>query len=163
MLLVAGVAYAVFSSATTTIVVLVRPPVEKQAGIISDPPLSTDGELHAQRLAQMFGEVTGAGRIKAIYVSDVRGAQQTAAPLAQRIHTEPIVVPGADAGDIADRVLDGHDGDSVLLVTGSELIPRLVLELSGIEIGPISATQPDNVYIVSIPTYGHANLLRFKY
>ena len=65
-------------------------PVEKDPGTIDDPPISPEGEARAQRLAQMFGG-GGSGRIDAIYVSDDRRAQQTAAPLAERLHLTPVV------------------------------------------------------------------------
>ena len=43
------VAFAVYRSASTTVVVLVRP-VEKDAATIDDPPLSPDGDKRAERL-----------------------------------------------------------------------------------------------------------------
>src|SRR5256886_4166199 len=53
-------AVTVYRSATTTVVLLVRP-VEKQPGSIDDPPLSPEGEQRAQRLAQMFGDASAKG------------------------------------------------------------------------------------------------------
>ena len=59
---------------------------EKALGTIEDPPLSPEGEQRSERLAQMFGERDGAGHLDAIYVTNTRRTQQTAAPLAARLH-----------------------------------------------------------------------------
>jgi broad specificity phosphatase PhoE len=157
-----GVAFAVYRSATTTVVVLTRP-VEKAIGTIDDPPLSPEGEQRAQRLAQMFGAAAGVGRLDAIYVSDARRAQQTAAPLADRLRERPIAVPGNDVKGTAARVMREHEGETVLVVANSNTIPQLVRELSGLAIGPAIEDEPDALYIVSIPTFGRARLLRLKY
>src|SRR5947207_2350178 len=93
-------AVTVYRSATTTVVLLVRP-VEKQPGSIDDPPLSPEGEQRAQRLAQMFGDAGAAGGLEAIYASDDRRAQQTAAPLAQRLRRAPQLVSAGDARSAA--------------------------------------------------------------
>ena len=157
-----GVAVAVYLSALTTVVVLVRP-AEKEAGTIDDPPLSPDGEQRAQVLAQMVGETTGVGRLDAIFVSDSRRAQQVIRPLAERLGKEPVVIPSGDIGSIASRITRGHDGGTVLFVGNGGNVPQLVHDLSGIEVGPSHDTEHDTLYVVSIPTYGKANVLRIKY
>ena len=162
VLVVIGAGFAIYRSATTTLVVLV-PPVERELGTIDDPPLSPEGEQRAQRLARMFGEARGAGRLDAIYVSDARRAEQTAAPLAERLGKRPVVVSGNDAKGTAARVMHEHEGAAVLVIASSSSIPKLVHELSGLEAGSITEDEPDVVYIVSIPTFGRASLLRLKY
>jgi phosphohistidine phosphatase SixA len=157
-----GVAVAVYLSALTTVVVLVRP-AEKEAGTIDDPPLSPDGEQRAQVLAQMLGERTGVGHLDAIFVSDSRRAQQVIQPLAERLGKQPVVIPSGDIGSIANRIIRGHDGGIVLFVGNGGNVPQLVHDLSGIEIGPSHDTEHDTFYVVSIPTYGKANVLRIKY
>src|SRR5215467_15891659 len=96
-LFVAGlVTFLIYRSATTTTVVVLARHAEKDLSSIQDPPLSPEGEQRAERLAQMFGRGKGIGRIDAIYVSDARRTQQTAAPLAERLGKQPVVVPAAD-------------------------------------------------------------------
>jgi phosphohistidine phosphatase SixA len=153
------VALGIYRSASTTVVVLVQP-VEKDAGTIDDPPLSPDGEQRAERLAQMLGETTGVGRLDAIYVSDARRAQQVITPLAERLGKRPIVIPGHDVGAIASRMTRGHDGETVLFVGNGSNVPQLVHELSGIEVGRSSEKEHDTLYVVSIPTFGRASVLR---
>src|SRR5476651_1595762 len=96
-----------FRSVTTTTVVLVRH-AEKALGTIEDPPLSPEGEQRSERLAQMFGDSAGAGRLDAIYVTNTRRTQQTAAPLAARLHVVPVVLSGVDAVGTAARLLREH-------------------------------------------------------
>lgn len=157
-----GVAFAAYRSASTTVVVLVRP-VEKEAGTIDDPPLSEAGEQRAQRLAQMLGDATGVGRIDAIYVSDTRRAQQTAAPLAERLGKRTVVIAGNDAGAAASQVMREHDGGTVLFVGSNTSVPQLVKELSGLEVDGGKEIEHDTLYVVSIPTYGRASVLRLRY
>src|SRR5687767_14647820 len=83
LLMAAAVAYVFYRSMATTTYVVVRH-AEKQLGTIADPPLAAEGEARAERLARMFGAGTGIGAIRAIYVTDTRRTQQTAAPLAAR-------------------------------------------------------------------------------
>jgi phosphohistidine phosphatase SixA len=153
------VAFVIYRSASTTVVVLVRP-VEKDAGTIDDPPLSLDGEQRAERLGEMFGEKSGVGRLDAIYVSDARHAQQVIAPLADRFGKRPTVIPSGDIGAMASRLTRGHDSETVLFVGNGSNVPQLVRELSGIEVGPVTEKEHDTVYVVSIPRYGRASVLR---
>ncbi len=157
-----GVAVAVYLSALTTVVVLVRP-AEKEAGTIDDPPLAPDGEQRAQVLAQMLGDTTGVVHLDAIFVSDSRRAQQVIQPLAERLGKQPVVIPSVDIGAIASRITRGHDGGTVLFVGNGGNVPQLVHDLSGIEVGPSHDTEHDTLYVLSIPTYGKANVLRIKY
>ncbi len=156
------VAFVVYRSATTTVVLLVRP-VEKEAGTIDDPPLSPDGEQRAERLALMLGETTGAGRVDAIYVSDARRAQQVIAPLAERLGKHPEVVPGGDVGAIASRLTRGHDSQTVLFVGTPTNVPELVRELSGVQVGTGPEKEHDTLYVVSLPTFGRASVLRLMF
>jgi broad specificity phosphatase PhoE len=162
VLFVLCVAFALYRSASTTVVVVVRP-AEKEAGTIDDPPLSEAGEQRAQRLAQMLGDATGVGRIDAIYVSNTRRAQQTAAPLAGRLGKRTVVVAGGDAGAAASQVMREHDGGTVLFVGSTTSVPQLVHELSGLEVGAGTEMEHDTLYVVSIPTFGRASVLRLRY
>jgi phosphohistidine phosphatase SixA len=153
------VAFAIYRSASTTVVVLVRP-VEKDAGTIDDPPLSPDGEQRAERLAELLGEKTGVGRLDAIYVSDARHAQQVIAPLADRLGKRPTVIPSGDIGSMASRLTRGHESETVLFVGNGGNVPQLVRELSGIEVGPVAEKEHDTLYVVSIPRFGRASVLR---
>jgi len=157
-----AVAIGAYRSATTTTIVLVRH-AEKQTVTIDDPPLAAEGERRAERLAQMFGSVNGVGRIDAIYVTDARRAQQTAAPLAARLGLRPVVLPAADTHGAVSQVLKDHRGGRALIVGHSNTVPEIVHELSGMSVAPIGEDEYDNVYVVTVPTFGRASVLRLKY
>ena len=154
--------WAFYNTATTTVVFLVRP-VEKNPGTIDDPPISPEGEARAERLAHMFGEeVRGAGRLDGIYESEDRRAEQTAAPLVERLHRSPVVFRAADARATAARGLREHAGGTILIVASGAAVPQIVQELAGIPVAGTAADDGDVVYVVSVPSIGRAHLARFR-
>jgi phosphohistidine phosphatase SixA len=162
LVLVAAVVY--WNSATTTTIVVIRH-AEKQIGTIDDAPLSPQGEQRATRLAQMFGDSESFGRVKQIYVTDTRRAQQTAAGLAQRLGLKPVVVEGkASASDIASRVMRENRGGLAIVIGHSNTVPQIVKELSDAhEVPAIGDEEFDTMYVVPVPTIGKASVLRMKY
>jgi len=162
VLVVLAVAFVSYRSGTTTFVVLVRH-AEQELGTIQDPPLSAEGEQRAQRLAKMFGRGKVLGHLEAVYVTDARRAQQTAAPLAERLSQQPVVVPAADIEGTAARIMSDHEGGTVLVVGLGNTIPALIRELCDIEVPSIAEDEYDTVYVVSIPTFGNASILRLAY
>jgi phosphohistidine phosphatase SixA len=162
LVLVAAVVY--WNSATTTTIVVIRH-AEKQIGTIDDAPLSPQGEQRATRLAQMFGDSESFGRVKQIYVTDTRRAQQTAAGLAQRLGLKPVVVEGKDsASDIASRVMRENRGGLAIVIGHSNTVPQIVKELSDAhEVPAIGDEEFDTMYVVTVPTIGKASVLRMKY
>ena len=161
VLLIGGVAVAFYRSATTTVVLLV-PAVEKAPGAISDPPLSPEGEQRAQQLAQMFGDASGSGRLDAIYVSDDRRARQTATPLAERLRRAPLVFSSREARTVAARVLRDHAGGTVLVIGSGATLPLMIQELQGGGTMPWGQGAADVIYIVSVPSFGRAHLVRIR-
>jgi broad specificity phosphatase PhoE len=159
----AVVSLLIYRSATTTTVVVLARHAEKDLSSIQDPPLSPEGEQRAQRLAQMFGRGKGVGRIDAIYATDARRTQQTAAPLAERLGKQVVVVPAADTKGLVSRVMHEHEGDSVLIIGHSNTVPELIHELGEIDVPPIGDDEYDTLYVLSIPSFGHASLLRMEY
>src|SRR5262245_40677090 len=160
--LLLAAAFVAYRAATTTTVVLVRH-AEKELVTIDDPPLAAAGERRAERLAQMFGDARGPGRLDAIYVSEARRAQQTALPLAARLGLRPQVVPAAKMDEVASRALREHRGGRVLVIAHSNTVPEIVKRLSGLDVAPVGDDEYDDVYIVTVPTLGKANILRLKY
>jgi len=154
--------WAFYNSATTTVIFLVRP-VEKNPGTIDDPPISPEGEARAARLAHMFGEdPRGPGRLDGIYESEDRRAQQTAAPLVERMHRSPVVFRAAEARATAARALREHAGGTILIIATGAALPKMVQELAGTPLADAAADDPDVVYVVSVPSIGRAHLTRFR-
>jgi broad specificity phosphatase PhoE len=160
-LVVVFVGLTLYRNAGTTVVLLVRTP-EKDPATIADPPLSAEGEERAQRLARLFGDAPAGVGLDAVYVSDDRRAQQTAAPLAERLHREPTVFAGTEATRTAGRLLQEHAGGAVLVIAGGNSFAQMLRRLGGTEAAVAAAEEPDVVYLLSIPSYGRARLLRLR-
>jgi broad specificity phosphatase PhoE len=155
-------AFVSYRSATTTTIVLVRH-AEKVMGTIEDPPLAAEGVRRAERLAQMFGEVKTGNGLDAIYVSDTKRSQQTAAPLVSRLGINAIVYPAADVDGTTRKLLREHRGGRALIVGHSNTVPTLVQKLSGQAVPEIPDEEYDDIYVVTVPSFGRSNVLRLKY
>jgi len=84
-------AWTWFTANSTTVIVIRH--AEKETVSAPDPALSAAGEARAAQLARMFGDIKGAGRLDAIYVSATIRSRSTAAPLAARLNLVPIEAP----------------------------------------------------------------------
>ena len=155
-----ALAWAFYNTASTTVVFLVSP-VAKAPGTIDDPPISPEGEARAERLAHMFGEDRGAGRLDGIYESEDRRAEQTAAPLVERLHRSPVVFRAAEARATAARALHQHAGGTILIIASGAALREMVQELAGIALAA-DAADDAGVYVVSVPRIGRAHLARFR-
>jgi broad specificity phosphatase PhoE len=152
-----------WSAADVTTIIVVRH-AEKELGSISDPPLSTAGEERAALLARMLGEPRGAGRIDAIYATEMRRAQATALPLAAQLRLSIVSTADLPPDQVAAWVLREHRGGRVLIVGHSNTVPEIVKSLAGTKsIEPIGEQDYGTMYIVSVPRIGRPNLLRLRY
>ena len=131
----------------------------------TDPPLNARGRQRAELLAEFLADVDVVGGVNAIYASDKRRTQETAAPLANRLGLEVQIADHLDTEDFMDDVLSEHAGDIVLIVSHSNTIAPLIDELHGSKNLP--AFGPDDfgeIYIVTIPRpLGKVKTLRFRY
>lgn len=160
VLAVIGVGLGLHESASNTIVVIV-PPASKELGTIDDPPLSAAGEQQAQQLAQQFAAADGPDGLAAIYVDASRQTKQTAAPLAQALGKQPMILTTSDADGIAGQIMSEHGGANVLVICPEGTIADLIQVLSGQQVKP-----PPNqraVWVVTVPSYGPASVLRIAY
>jgi len=160
VLAVVGVGLGLHESASNTIVVIV-PPASKELGTIDDPPLSAEGEQQAQQLAQQFAAANGPDGLAAIYVDGTRRERQTAAPLALSLGKHPQALRSSDANGIAGQIMGEHSGANVLVICPEGTIAELVQVLSGQQVKP-----PPNqraVWVVTVPSYGPASVLRIAY
>jgi len=152
-----------WSSQTTTTMIIIRH-AEKELGSIEDPPLSTAGEQRAAALSRMFGEKSPAGHVDAIFASDTRRSQRTAAPLAQRLGIAVQIYPGRDLKSLTDTIHRQYRGRRILIVGHSNTVPELVHRLAPqAEIPAMAEDEYDTMYVVTVPTLGPAAVLRLKY
>jgi broad specificity phosphatase PhoE len=160
--LVVALAIWLLASASTTTIIVMRH-AEKAALPAEDPPLSMAGEGRAQELAHVLGEAAAEFRIQGIFVSEFRRTQDTVRPLANRLGVPVIVVPAADVSLVADRALDEYRGGRVLIVGHSNTVPEIVEKLSGQKVPPMAESEYGIVYVVSLPRFSRASVMRFDF
>jgi broad specificity phosphatase PhoE len=107
----------VSTAAAQSTIFLVRH-AEKAGG--DDPDLTEAGRARAESLATVLKD---AG-ITAIYTSEVKRTQQTAAPLAKALRVEPTIVAIKDRAALVAK-LQGSSGNA-LVVGHSNTIPEII-------------------------------------
>lgn len=95
-----------------------------------DPDLTAEGQAAAQALVQVVE------RPAAIYVTDFKRTQQTAAAVAARYGLTPIVYDPADTPSLVARVRAGPF--PALIVGHSNTVPDIVEQLGGTRPGDLS-------------------------
>jgi broad specificity phosphatase PhoE len=154
LLATAGIAHA-----QTAIVVRHAERADAVAGgammMATDPELSETGHARAEALATVLKD---AG-ITAIFATEYKRTQQTAAPLAKRLGITVERVPSKDAAGLAAKVKAAKG--NVLVVGHSNTVPATLKRL-GIETPiTIGESDHDDLFIV---TLGHRpTLLRLHY
>ena len=160
LLLLVAVRVSLYLFSTSTTVVLVRHAEKAPPESGSDPVLSTEGQERALRLARLLGEAD----VAAVYASDTRRAQLTAAPLAARLGVTVTTRAGADIEGLLEDIGEHHQGERVVVVGHSNTVPALVEELTR---GRAEVTMADDeydaVYVVTVTRFGPASVLRLRY
>ena len=153
----------VWATASSTTVIVIRH-ADKELNAGADPPLSAAGTARAALLSRMFADTGKIGRIDAIYVTPPLRNRMTAAPLAARLGLTPIIAPTGDPRAFARRVLHEHRGGRILIIGHSDTVDDIVEALSGARhLPPIGDDEYGQMYIVSVPRIGNANLLHLTY
>ena len=158
-LAVLGVCIALYQSATTTTIVVVG---GGSRGVAGQPERTVTADRSAERLVQLFSGAQTLGRIDALYISEARGMDQLASQLASRLRLAPVVLADADGGAMAARALSEHRGGAVLIMVRQASVPSLIRALSGLT-APASLGDDAQLFVVAVPTFGSAGLLRLSY
>jgi broad specificity phosphatase PhoE len=121
----------------------------------ADPDLSDAGRARARRLADMLRD---AG-IAAIFVTEYKRTQQTAAPLAAALGLTPVVIKAAETKALITRIraVKGH----ALVVGHSNTVPEVAAALAGAPPITIADGEYDNLLVVS--RSGKPRLMRLRY
>lgn len=120
---------------------------EKQAG--PDPALTQDGQMRARILADRLGDAD----LQAIYSTDYKRTQATAAPIAERLSRPVISYDPRDLETFADTLRDA--AQTALIVGHSNTTPELVGYLGGEPGEPIvEASEYDRLYELTITDNG---------
>jgi broad specificity phosphatase PhoE len=160
-----GLAYFLDQRQSTTIIFVRHADTDaSMAGPDNDPPLNARGRARAELLADFLERVDVVAGPNAIYASDKRRTQETAAPLAKRLNLQVQIADHLDTEGFMDHVLDEHNGDIVLIVSHSNTIPVLIDELHGSKnLRPFAEDDFNRVYIVTRPMYGKVKTLELFY
>lgn len=144
----------------TTSVIIVRHAEKASTLDDNDPVLSEAGQQRALRLAEMLGSE----RIDAIYVSDTRRAQLTAAPLAARVGRAVEVRNGKDIDGLLAEIGEQHVGGRVVVVGHSNTVPLLVEKLTrGDSRIELRDDEYDAMFIVTVTRFGPPAVVTLRY
>ena len=160
-----GLAYFLDQRQSTTVIFVRHADTDaSMAGPDNDPPLNARGRARAELLADFLQYVDVVAGPNAIYASDKRRTQETAAPIAKRLNLEVQIADHLDAEEFMEHVLDEHSGEIVLIVSHSNTIPVLIDELHGSKnLRPFAEDDFNRVYIVTRPMYGKVKTLELFY
>lgn len=161
-----GAAEAETESAATTVTVIVVRHAEK-VDDSRDPVLSEAGAKRAEALAEML-EHAGLG---AVYASQYQRTRLTAMPAAEAaglpVRTEPIEGEvEAWAQSFSAALVEGHPGQTILVVSHSNTVPPLVGALCHCEVAPLTDSDYDRIYILNMVERGtqpRFDLVRARY
>ena len=111
---------------------------EKRNDQGEDPELTPAGLTRAEALAERMADVG----IDAIYATQYRRTQLTVEPLAERLALDVEIVDAGAVAELAQKILDQHRGQAVLVCAHSNTVPVLARELGS----PEEITIPDDRY-----------------
>jgi len=161
LIALAGAVAWFIDARATTIVIVIRH-AETDATTESDPPLGIAGRERAVRLVRLLHEAKPVRGIDAVYVSELKRTQQTAAPVAETSGLPVNVIPGDTWGSLPARIKRQHHGENVLVVGNATTVPRLVEGLAG-EAVTMKEDEYDAMFIVFLPQLAHARVVKLHY
>jgi phosphohistidine phosphatase SixA len=111
----------------------------------TDSPLSDAGHRRAECLANTLA----AAQIQQIFTSDLQRTQQTAAPLAEKLHLKPTAIPLSRPDELVEAIRSGAAAN-VLVVWHDATLPKIMRALGAPEIKPIGHTEYDRFFILTL-------------
>lgn len=145
--LIISLAISAFSAAQDNGVLFLVRHAERDAAGGDAALLNQTGERRAQCLARTL-ELSG---ITQIYATEVKRTQQTAAPLAEELHLQPIIVPRADVAKLVADLKNARNAKA-LVVAHADTLPAIVTQL---EAGSLPTSKPgeqDYDRLIIVPT-----------
>lgn len=113
------------------------------AGMMAaDPGLSATGHARAEALADVLRDAN----ITAIYVTEYRRTQQTAAPAAKARGLTPIVVPAKDLDTLVTKLR--ASAGNVLVVGHSNTVPEILERLGDASPIELGEADYDNLFVI---------------
>jgi broad specificity phosphatase PhoE len=141
------------SAATPVTVFLVRHAEKESTG--NDPSLTEAGRKRAELLATVLGD---AG-ITAIFSSEFKRTQETAAPLAKRLGISVTVVPAKDVDALVSRVHALAPGGRALIVGHGNTVPAVATRLTGVKVAELMEADYDRLFVATSRKDGHGDVV----
>jgi broad specificity phosphatase PhoE len=139
-------------------VILVRH-AERAGGMSADVGISEAGRCRAEALARMLADAN----VKRIYTSEVARTQQTAEPLATKLHIRPEVVPAKDTEGLVAKLRAGAPDEVVLVVGHSNTVPEIIKALGGGSVPPIGDSEYDLLFVATLTHPNQATVVTLRY
>jgi len=111
----------------------------------TDAPLSEAGRRRADCLAITLADA----QIQQIFTSDLQRTQQTAAPLAEKLHLKPVAIPISQPDKLIAAIRSTKEAN-VLVVWHDATLPKILRALGAPEITPIAHTEYDRFFILTL-------------
>ena len=139
-------------------VILVRH-AERAGGMSADVGISEAGRCRAEALARMLADAN----VKRIYTSEVARTQQTAEPLATKLHIRPEVIPAKDTEGLVAKLRAGAPDEVVLVVGHSNTVPEIIKALGGGSVPPIGDSEYDLLFVATLTHPNQATVVTLRY
>ena len=107
--------------------------------------LSRAGEARARCLASTLKDA----HISAVFATDIKRTQQTAAPVASEFHLKPEIIPKVNTAELVKR-LQQNDDRSLLVVGHSDTLPKIVQQLGAGSIPKFADREYDRLIVVPV-------------
>jgi phosphohistidine phosphatase SixA len=111
----------------------------------TDAPLSDAGRRRAECLANTLADV----HIDQIFISDLKRTQQTAAPLAEKLHLKPTAIPLSTPDQLVEAIRTSKTA-SVLVVWHDLTLPQIMHSLGAPTITSIGHTEYDRFFVLTL-------------
>lgn len=111
----------------------------------TDAPLSDAGHRRAECLANTLAEA----QIQQIFTSDLQRTQQTAAPLAEKLHLKPVAIPLSRPDELVEAIRSSKAAN-VLVVWHDATLPKVLRAFGAPELPPIAHTEYDRFFILTL-------------
>ena len=144
-----------FSVASAEPIVVIVRHAEKAANDPKDPDLSRAGRERAQTLARILKDAN----ISAIFTTEFKRTQETAAPTSKMTGVAPTIVPGKDFAALASKLREVKG--NALVVGHGNTIPDIVKAL-GVDT-PVEIADDDYSEIFVVTLNGTPQLMRLHY
>jgi broad specificity phosphatase PhoE len=115
----------------------------KPPKMATDPDLSDEGKARAASLATVLKDA----EITAIFATEFKRTQQTAAPIAKALGLTVKIVPSTDPADLLGQIKASKG--NVLVVGHSNTVPDVIKGLGGPAVPSIPDNEFDNLYVVT--------------